>query len=307
MDHTTSTTKKKKRSKRQISEMLQGYGFLVPAGIIAAIFFIYAAVFAIYMSFNKVNMMTNTYSFSGLTNYLNLFSDPTVRIALENTAGFVLFVVPIQTVIALVIAYVLSSRGVKGKSIFRLIYFLPTLTSSAALTLIFMFLFNVNGPLNQFFISMGWYHTPINFLNNPFWSMKVIIAMNIWSTVPFYMTIYLASLVDLPYSLYEAAMIDGANAWERLRYITVPYLRPITTYVLLTGIIGTFQMFDQAYIFSGGTGGPANSTLTVALLIYQYATAGLGTGIGYAAAISVMLGILIFIVSRLAEKMNGGI
>ena len=102
-------------------------------------------------------------------------------------------------------------------------------------------------------------------------------------------------------------MIDGANAWERLRYITVPYLRPITTYVLLTGIIGTFQMFDQAYIFSGGTGGPANSTLTVALLIYQYATAGLGTGIGYAAAISVMLGILIFIVSRLAEKMNGGI
>lgn len=233
------------------------------------------------------------------------FSDQTVRIALGNTAGFVAIVVPCQTVIALVVTYVLSSRGVKG--IFRPIYFLPTLTSSAALTLIFMFLFNVNGPINQALISMGLTHTAINFLNDPFWSMKVIVAMNIWSTVPFYMTIYLASLVDLPYSLYETAMIDGANAWQRLRYITVPYLRPITTYVLLTGIIGTFQMFDQVYIFFGWTGGPANSTLTVALLIYQYATQGSGTGIGYAAAIAVVLVILIFVVSRFAEKLNGGL
>ena len=298
---------KKKRSRRQMMEILQGYSFLVPAGIIAAIFFIYAVIFAIYMSFNKVNMMVGSYTWNDFQNYINLFSDQTVRIALGNTAGFVAIVVPCQTVIALVVAYVLSSRGVKGKGIFRAIYFLPTLTSSAALTLIFMFLFNVNGPINQALISMGLTHTAINFLNDPFWSMKVIVAMNIWSTVPFYMTIYLASLVDLPYSLYEAAMIDGANAWQRLRYITVPYLRPITTYVLLTGIIGTFQMFDQAYIFSGGTGGPANSTLTVALLIYQYATQGLGTGIGYAAAIAVVLGILIFVVSRLAEKLNGGL
>ncbi|MFC4653261.1 carbohydrate ABC transporter permease [Lactococcus nasutitermitis] len=305
MEQTKST--KKKRSRRQTSEMLQGYGFLIPAGVIAAIFFIYAVVFAVYMSFNKVNMLTNNYSWNNFQNYINIFSDPTVKIALENTLGFVAIVVPCQTIISLVIAYVLSSRGVKGKSIFRLIYFLPTLTSSAALTLIFMFLFNVNGPINQLFIGMGLYHTPINFLNEPFWSMKVIVAMNIWSTVPFYMTIYLASLVDLPYSLYEAAMIDGASAWQRLRYITVPYLRPITTYVLLTGIIGTFQMFDQAYIFSGGTGGPSNSTLTLALLIYQYATTGLGSGIGYAAAIAVLLGILIFVVSRIAEKLNGGL
>ncbi|MGM9886897.1 MAG: carbohydrate ABC transporter permease, partial [Lactococcus sp.] len=119
---------KKKRSRRQMMEILQGYSFLVPAGIIAAIFFIYAVIFAIYMSFNKVNMMVGSYTWNDFQNYINLFSDMTVRIALGNTAGFVAIVVPCQTVIALVVAYVLSSRGVKGKGIFRAIYFLPTLT-----------------------------------------------------------------------------------------------------------------------------------------------------------------------------------
>jgi len=181
---------------------------------------------------------------------------------------------------------------------------LPTLTSSAALTLIFMFIFNINGPLNHFLMSMGLYAHPINFLQNPAYSLKVIMVMNIWSTVPNFMTVYLASLVDLPKSFYEAAEVDGATAWQKLRYITVPYLRPITTYVLLTGIIGTFQMFDQAYIFSNGSGGPDNSTLTVALMIYQYAFGSMNT-MGYACALAIILTIIIFIVSRLTEKLNG--
>nr|WP_235252472.1 sugar ABC transporter permease [Oenococcus oeni] len=168
-----------------------------------------------------------------------------------------------------------------------------------------MFIFNVAGPLNNFFMSIGFYNKPINFLQNPAYSLKVIIVMNIWSTVPTYMTIYLASLVDLPESFYEAAEMDGATSWDKLRYITVPYLRPITTYVLLTGIIGTFQMFDQAFIFSNGSGGPNNSTLTLALMIYNYAFGSLNT-MGYACALAILLTIIIFAVSRLAEKINGG-
>nr|WP_257609871.1 sugar ABC transporter permease [Oenococcus oeni] len=99
--------------------------------------------------------------------------------------------------------------------------------------------------------------------------------------------------------------MDGATSWDKLRYITVPYLRPITTYVLLTGIIGTFQMFDQAFIFSNGSGGPNNSTLTLALMIYNYAFGSLNT-MGYACALAILLTIIIFAVSRLAEKINGG-
>nr|WP_137639172.1 sugar ABC transporter permease [Lactiplantibacillus dongliensis] len=285
-------------------QIWQAYIFLAPAFVIAAVFFIAAIVFALFMSFNHVNMISQQFEFSGLKNYIDVFQDDVAMTALKNTAIFSAIVVPMQTIIALLIAYALSTRGIKGKKLFRLVYFLPTLTSSAALTLIFMFIFNVTGPLNNFLISMGLYQHPVNFLQNPAYSLKVIMVMNIWSTVPNYMTVYLASLVDLPESFYEAAEIDGASAWQKLRYITIPYLRPITTYVLLTGIIGTFQMFDQAYIFSNGSGGPDNSTLTIALMVYQYAFGSMNT-MGYACALAVVLTIIIFVVSRLTERLNG--
>lgn len=248
--------KKQKRTKSQISEMIQGYGFITPALLIILVFFVLAILFAVYLSFNDVNLIMHTYEWNGFRNYQNLFQDKQLLRALQNMGFFALVVVPVQTIIALVIAYILASKGIKAKKMFRLIYFLPTLTSSAALTLIFMFVFNLNGPINGFLESIHLIDGPINFINDTDWTLKVIMVMNIWSTVPYFMTIYLASLVDLPDAMYEAAEIDGANAFQKLRYITIPYLRPITTFVLLTGIIGTFQMFDQAYIFSGGTGGP---------------------------------------------------
>ena len=296
---------KQKRTKSQISEMIQGYGFIIPALLIILVFFVLAILFAVYLSFNDVNLIMHTYEWNGFRNYQNLFQDKQLLRALQNTGFFALVVVPVQTIIALVIAYILASKGIKAKKMFRLIYFLPTLTSSAALTLIFMFVFNLNGPINGFLESIHLIDGPINFINDTDWTLKVIMVMNIWSTVPYFMTIYLASLVDLPDAMYEAAEIDGANAFQKLRYITIPYLRPITTFVLLTGIIGTFQMFDQAYIFSGGTGGPENSTLTVSLLIFQYAF-GQQNQMGYAAVIAIMLAIIIFVVSRIAEKLNGG-
>ncbi|MDN6900946.1 carbohydrate ABC transporter permease [Oenococcus sicerae] len=290
--------------RRRTRETGQAYVFLLPALVIISVFFIAAILFALFMSFNRVNMFTQQFRFVGFKNYLNVFHDAVALKALYNTAFFSLVVVPCQTFIALIIAYALSSQGVKFKKTLRLIYFLPTLTSSAALTLIFMFIFNIAGPINIFFMSIGLYSHPINFLQNPDYSLKVIMVMNIWSTVPNYMTVYLASLVDLPGSLYEAAGIDGASAWQKLRYITVPYLRPITTYVLLTGIISTFQMFDQAFIFSNGSGSPNNSTLTLALMIYNYAFGSMNT-MGYACALSIILTIIIFVVSKLAEKLNG--
>lgn len=295
--------KKTNYTKSQWQEIRQAWLFLAPAIIVVGIFFVLAVLFAFYLSFNDVNLFTNTFSFKGIENYLRIFTDQKARIALRNTATFALVVVPLQTIFALIIAYILSSKGIKGKKLFRMVYFLPTLTSSSALTIIFMFIFNIYGPVNDLFMNLGFYSEPINFLQEPAYALKVIMVMNIWSTVPYYMTIYSASLVDLPHSLYEAAEIDGATTVDKLRYITIPYLRPITTYVLLTGIIGTFQMFDQAYIFSNGSGGPNNSTLTLSLMIYQYAFGQMNT-MGYAAALAIVLAIIIFITSLLAEKLN---
>ncbi len=169
--------------------------------------------------------------------------------------------------------------------------------------MIFMFMFSVSGPINGALLRLHVVEQGINFLQEPAFALKVIMAMNIWSTIPMYTTMYLASLQDLPASMYEAADIDGAGPVKRFLYITVPYLKPITTYVLLTSIIGTLQMFDQAYIFSNGSGGPANSTLTVSLMVYKYAF-GTQNAMGYAATLALILAVIIMVISMLAEKAN---
>ena len=297
-------TGRKGPTKRQLQEWRQGYLFLAPAVIVVGVFIGLSALFVLYLSFHKVNLFTDTYTFVALDNYKRLFTDEIARKALMNSLSFAIVVIPCQTIIALVVASVLNGK-IRGRYAFRTIYFLPTLTSSSALTLIFMFMFSVTGPINMMLIKMGVLPVGegINFLNDPSFALKVIMVMNIWSTVPQYTTMYLASLQDLPASLYEAADIDGAGTWKKFTSVTVPYLKPITTYVLLTGIIGTLQMFDQAYIFSNGSGGPANSTLTVSLMVYRYAF-GTNNAMGYASTVAIILAVVIMIVSFISEKLN---
>ena len=290
--------------KRKTRDTLQGYAFVAPAIATTMVFLGIASLFVLFMSFNRVNIIRGTYDWVGLANYRTALSDTMLRTAIRNTLTFSAVVVPAQTFLALVVAAVLNSN-IMFKKTFRSIIFLPTLTSSAALTMIFMFMFSMRGPMNSMMIALGILEvgSPINFLNSTTWSMRVIMVMNIWSTIPMYMTLYLASLQELPKSMYEAAEIDGANEVKKFFYITIPYLRPITTFVVLTGVIGTLQMFDQAYIFSGGDGGPANSTLTVSLIVYRYAF-GPGSAMGYASTIAIFLMVLILTIAFIVNKIN---
>lgn len=289
----------KKRDK--IGEAAQGVAFVLPTVIIMTIFMILPIIYAFYLSFNKVSLVGDVqYQFIGFKNYLTAFKDERVLIALKNTLRYVVIVVPIQTMIALVLAFVLNS-GIKFQNTFRTLLFLPTLTSSSALTMIFMFLFSMNGPVNKLLIQMGLLSAPVGFLNESATVMNAIIIMNIWSTVPMFMTIYLAGLQDIPNTMYEAAEIDGASVFQRLTKITIPQLVPVTNYIIMIGLASTFQLFDQTYIVSGGSGGPNNATLTLSLIIYQYAFKTFGT-IGYASAIAILLTIVIFTISFILRK-----
>lgn len=284
-------------------ELLQAYGFITPTIIILGTFVLFSVLYSLFISFTRVNLLGEvSYKFVGFDNYINLLRDERIWVAFRNTISYVVVVVPTQTFIALVLAYVLNQK-LKAKNLIRTVLFLPTLTSSAVLTMIFMFLFSVNGPINQFSMSSGMMGSAVNFLGDPKFALKVIMAMNIWSTVPFFMTIYLAGLQDIPDALYEAASIDGASSIQKFFKITVPNIAPVTVFVVLQGLIGCFQIFDQAYIFSNGSGGPQNSTLTVALSMYQYAFKTNGT-MGYAAAIAVVLAIVIFAVAIIAKKLQ---
>ena len=287
---------------RQIRENFTAYLFITPSILVLGTFVISPILYAVFLSLHKVQMLGGIhYQFFGLGNFQRLLTDERIGIALKNTAEYVAVVVPTQTILALGLAVTLNS-GIRGKNWWRILYFLPTVTSSAVLTLIFMWIYNTNGLLNNF---LAFLKLPIyNWLGDPSVALKGIMIMNIWSTAPFFMVIYLAALQDIPQTLYEAAELDGANNWEQFIYITLPLLQPVTFFVMAMGIIGTFQLFDQSYIFSGGTGGPNNATLTLVLLIYQ--TVFRNLQMGYGAAIAFLLAFVIIILTLIQRQFFGG-
>ncbi|MBE8969259.1 sugar ABC transporter permease [Nostocales cyanobacterium LEGE 12452] len=285
-----------------ITEDLAGYMFMMPTILVLGTFVVLPILYAVFLSLQKVQLLGGIeYEFIGFRNFTRLAEDERVWIALRNTAEYVAIVVPTQTILALILAVTLNS-GIRGKNWWRILYFLPTVTSSAVLTLIFMWIYNADGLLNDFLAFVGL--PTYNWLGDPAVALKGIMLMNIWSTAPFFMVIYLAALQDIPQTLYEAAELDGANGWQQFIHITLPLLKPVTFFVATVGVIGTFQLFDQSYIFSGGTGGPNNATLTVVLLIYQAVFRNLQ--MGYAAAIAFLLAAVIIAITLIQRRLFGG-
>jgi multiple sugar transport system permease protein len=294
--------RRRRNSRWNITEDLAGYMFMMPTILVLGTFVVLPILYAIFLSLQKVQLLGGIeYEFIGFRNFTRLAEDERVWIALRNTAEYVAIVVPTQTILALILAVTLNS-GIRGKNWWRILYFLPTVTSSAVLTLIFMWIYNTDGLLNDFlgFVGLPTY----NWLGDPAVALKGIMIMNIWSTAPFFMVIYLAALQDIPQTLYEAAELDGANGWQQFIHITLPLLKPVTFFVATMGVIGTFQLFDQSYIFSGGTGGPNNATLTVVLLIYQAVFRNLQ--MGYAAAIAFLLAAVIIVITLIQRQLFGG-
>ena len=275
------------------------YLFMAPALFVLGTFVVLPILFAVFLSFQKVRLLGGIeFEFIGTRNFARLLEDDRLWIALKNTAEYVAIVVPAQTVLALLLAVTLNA-GIRGQSVWRVLFFLPTVTSSAVLTLIFMWIYNSNGLLNQLLGAVGL--PTYNWLSDPKVALKGIMLMNIWSTAPFFMVIYLAALQDIPRSLFEAAAIDGAGAWQQFWHVTLPQLKPVTFFVVAMGVIGTFQLFDQSYIFSNGSGGPNNATLTVVLLIYQAVFRDLQ--LGYGAAIAFLLAVVIIALTLIQQRL----
>lgn len=286
-------------AKTSTQDAIAGYSFMAPTVVIASIFLILPVLSAIVLAFYRVQLLGEIqFQFAGFRNFQRLIEDERVWIALGNTVNYAAIVVPTQTLLALMLALILNSQ-IQGRQWFRVIFFLPTVTSSAVLTLIFMWIYNTNGLLNATLSFLGLQTQ--NWLGDPAVALKGIMLMNIWATAPLFMVVYLAALQEIPVSLYEAAAIDGANRWEKLFHITLPFLRPVTFFVIVMGMIGTFQLFDQSYIFSAGTGGPNNATLTLVLLIYQYAFKSLD--MGYALALTLMLAVVLMTATLIQRRL----
>ena len=274
------------------------WAFLAPTLLVVLVFTLLPALFALGASFFKMDIVSGQATWSGLKNLNYLVEDDKFWAALRNTTRYVVMVVPAQTALALVLACVLNGR-VRFKRGFVTLLFLPTLTSSAAMTMIFMWLFNNNGVVTQYL--QDHFGVTVRFLSDPAWALPVIMLMNVFSTVPHFMVVFLAGLQDVPQNLYEAMTLDGAGPIRRHWEVSVPQLMPITFYVLTMGLIGCFQVFDQAFIMSGGDGGPEDSTLTFTLLIYHFAFKTYNT-MGLACALAVVLTVIILAVTALLNR-----
>lgn len=286
------------------SEKRDGWLFILPLVISSTVFFLGPLLVAFMLSFKEYSFLDANSMFAakwvGLSNYTKAFKDPTFIRALENVFIYAGGVVPIQLVIALILALVVNG-SLKGKGFFRTAYYIPTITSTVAVSVMFLFIFKTDGLFNKFIALFG--AKPILFFGNIHLALPTIMTMAIWSSVGMYMVIFLAGLQDIPSSLYEAASIDGADKNQSFWYITLPLLKQVIFFNLVVSIIGCLQVYDQAYVISGGDGGPLDSTMTVVL--YLVRTGFREFKMGYACAMAFILFIIIFALTMLQKKLFG--
>ena len=323
-------------------QSVAGWLFITPALLGLGIFLIIPILMALWVSFTDWNgrgsPFSSQVSLVGAENYAALLTEPGLSrqdfmISLRNTFYYVIGVVPLQTVTALVLAVIVNQKFLRGRTFFRTAFYFPSVVSSVAISLVFLFLFTSTGAVNQFLAVFGidgpvWFSDPRGLIHlvgdwlglwtvgsppaaladtqvmslslwewfsGPSVALTAIMAQVIWTTAGTFMLMFLAGLQDLPTEVEEAAMVDGANRWQRFRNVTVPHLRPTILLVVTLGIIGTWQVFDQMYVMTQG--GPAKTTLTPAFLSYTAAFRQNQWGQG--AAMAFLLFLIIFVLTSL--------
>ena len=290
-------------SKRKVSAMaakrnLYGYLFIAPAIIGFFVFFLFPILYSLYVSFTDWNLLKDA-NFIGIDNYSNLFQDKVFLKSIRVTFYYTILTVPLSNAYALLMASLLN-KNFRGRSVVRTIFYVPSIVPAVAAAGIWMYIYNpYNGFLNQLFIQLG--IMPQMWIYSPTQVIPCLVVMAMWgagSTA----IIYLASLQNVPGTLYEAVAIDGGNSMHKFFHITVPMISPIIFYNVIMGTIGSMQVFTQGYIMTSG--GPNNNSLFYVLLLYKRAFEQTTMGIACAMAwiLFVILGILVTINFVLSKR-----
>lgn len=288
---------KNQRAKRNLHRNLTGWLFITPAFICFLLFLLIPAVMAIVMSFTSYNVFTPM-EFIGFKNYIRAFQDTYFGIAMKNICLYVLMFVPAVVILSFLLALLLNQK-VRGVKTFRVLFYLPCLTSAVAAAIVWKWLMNPSGGLlNNMLEAIGL--PPGTWLNNSRTALASIVIICVWSTLASNIMIYLAALQNVPSSVYESARLDGAGWFKQMIHITVPLVAPTTYFVLTMALIGAFQVFDQIYVLTSG--GPAHATTVPLYLIYTNAFK--ESQMGYACAQSMLLFLLIMAVTLIQQKTN---
>lgn len=289
--------KRQKSSGLHRDEKVWGGIFITPPVIGFALFALAPLMFSFYAAFTHWNGLSSPL-FSGTANFERMMSDPQFWTALGNTL-FLMLGIPIGLFISLLLAMALN-RPLPGRAAFRVIYYLPGVSSVAAISILWQWALNGDfGLINQLLAMIG-IEGP-NWLNEKAWVKPALIIMGVWKGIGFSTLLYLAALQSVPRNLLEAAELDGAGVISRFRHITVPMLRPVTFFLVVTGIIGGAQMFAEINIMTP-TGGPEFGSATIVWYIWQQGFQNLK--LGYATAMSLVLGLMIFAVTAFQFWLN---
>ncbi|TXN30466.1 carbohydrate ABC transporter permease [Lacisediminihabitans profunda] len=343
----TATTRRPSRSGIRGGEALSGYLFTAPMLLLLGLFLVVPVLMALWVSFSdwsgRGSPLSGDVHFVGLNNYSALLTggglaEQDFGTALKNNAWYVVLVVPLQTALSLFLAVLVNRQILKGRGFFRTAFYFPSVTSSVAITVLWLFLFNSTGAVNKLLSFIGvkgpnWFNDPDGIIHNFFglfgvktgpavltgntalgvswwdWlggpsvAMTAFVLLAVFTTSGTFMLLFIAGLQSLGGDVTEAAMMDGANGWQRFWKVTLPQLRPTLFTVLTLGLIGCWQVFDQ--IYTGTKGGPGKTTLTPAFLSYQSAFNNQQWGQGAAIAFILFMIIVFFtLVQRwvLAER-----
>lgn len=294
------TPKFRKWKPRERANFRTAMLFLLPWTIGFLLFTLYPMIASFVYSFS-IYHARQPLEWVGLQNYAELLKDDLFWTALANTLYIVAIGVPLSLLVSFLCAVLLNLK-VTGQSIYRVIYFLPSIVPTVASTILWLWILNPQvGILNSILGAIG-IDGP-NWMSNPTWSKPGLILLGLWG-IGGTIVIYLSGLQDVPVNLLEAAEIDGANWWQRLWHITIPMISPITLFNLITGVIVSFQYFTQAYVFSGfqNLGYPVNSTLFYSVYLYQ--TGFLYLKMGYASAMAWILFVIILVCTILLLKVS---
>lgn len=279
------------------------YMFIAPAFILLFVFSIIPIILSLFMSFTNLDIKGlvnwDNVDFIGFKNYIKLLTDETFHKAVLNTLFYVILGVPLVVIISMMVAVLINYGTSKVFSLFRIIYYAPSVTNTVAIAVVWGFLYNTNyGLFNYVIESLG--GTGLRWLQDPILAKVSLIILAVWKAIGINMLIFLAALKGIPRSYYEAAQIDGVNRWQSFRFITLPLLSFSTFFVTITTLIGWIQFFEEPMIMTEG--GPLNETLSMALFIYKNGFK--LSNFGYAAAGSLVLFLIIIITTLIQFKLK---
>ncbi len=263
---------------------LTPYLFLTPALLVIAVFVLYPIVAVVYYSFTDYNIVTPP-EWIGLKNYQQLVQDPIFWQALRHSFTYLL-VTPTLIVLCILLAIVVN-RKLPGINVFRALYYIPVISGSIAVGIAWRLLLETNGLLNSLLIWLRILKEPIQWLAEPAFTLPIAMLLTTWLGLGYYMMVFLAGLQNIPEELYDAALMDGCNAWQKHWYVSLPGLRPQITFVAVISSLAALEVFNEVFILTGGLGGILNSGVT--MVFYLWRQAFRLQHAGYASAVAMAL------------------